>query len=298
MEDHELMTEQFEAHRSHLRAVAYRMLGSASEADDAVQEAWLRFSRSDTSDVDNLGAWLRTVVGRVCLDMLRARRSRREEPWGIHVPEPVASHQSGADPEQEALLADSVGLALLVVMDRLTPSERVAFVLHDLFAVPFGEIAAIVGGSPSAAKMRATRARHRVRKTSPVPDPDHNHQREVVEAFLAASRNGDINALLAVLAPDVVVRADAAATPTGTPRQARGAQAVARQALSFAARAQFARPALVDGAVGVVVAALGHLSTVMIFKVSGRWIVAVDVLADPDRLRQLDLAVLDDPPGR
>src|SRR5262245_52581549 len=204
MNQRDRLGERFEQNRPHLRAVAYRMLGSLSEADDAVQEAWLRLSRSDTSEVENLGGWLTTVVARVCLDMLRSRKSRREEPLGVHVPDPVVSSEDGIDPEHEALLADSVGLALLVVLDTLNPAERLAFVLHDMFAVPFNEIAPLVGRSPTAARQLASRARRRVRGSAPVPDPDLARQREVVDAFLAASRGGDFDALLAVLDPDVV----------------------------------------------------------------------------------------------
>jgi len=294
VDDHDWLAERFEAHRSHLRAVAYRMLGSLTEADDAVQEAWLRLSRSDTSNVENLGGWLTTVVGRVCLDMLRSRKSRHEEPLGEYVHGSTVSRDEGADPEDEALLADSVGLALLVVLDTLAPAERLAFVLHDMFAVPFDEIAPIVGRSPNAAKMLASRARRRVHEAATVPDPDPTHQREVVAAFLAASRDGDFDALLAVLDPDVVVRADAAAVPAGAPRQVRGAEAVARQALTFSRRTPFARPALVNGAVGIVVAPHGRLSTVMTFTVTRRKIVEIDVLADPELLRRLNLAALAD----
>src|SRR6266496_270472 len=215
MDEHEWLAEQFEAERPHLRAVAYRMLGSLSEADDAVQESWLHLSRSKTSGVENLGGWLTTVVARVCLDLLRSRNSRREEPLGVHVPDPIVSREDGIDPEQEALLADSVGLALLVVLDTLNPAERVAFVLHDLFAVPFDEIAPIVGRSPNAAKMLASRARRRVQGADPVADADLSGQRAVVDAFLAASRGGDFGALLAVLDPDVVLRADPTAVRAG-----------------------------------------------------------------------------------
>ena len=231
MDEHEWLAERFEANRTHLRAVAYRMLGSLSEADDAVQEAWLRLSRSDTSGVENLGGWLTTVVARVCLDMLRSRKSRREEPLDAHVPEPIVSREDGIDPEHEALLADSVGLALLVVLETLAPAERLAFVLHDMFAVPFDEIAPIVGRSPTAARQLASRARRRVQGAATVPDADLTRQREVVDAFLAASRGGDFDALLAVLDPDVVLRADRAAVPAGASREVRGAAAVAEQAL-------------------------------------------------------------------
>jgi RNA polymerase sigma-70 factor (ECF subfamily) len=289
--DHDWLAERFEAHRPHLRAVAYRMLGSASEADDAVQEAWLRLDRADTSEVENLGGWLTTVVARLCLDMLRARTSRREEPVGAHLPDPIASPQDGIDPEQEALLAEGIGLALLVVLDTLTPAERVAFVLHDMFAMPFDQVAAVVGRSPAAAKMLASRARRRVQGTAAVPDPDLTRQRAVVDAFLAASRGGDFDALLAVLDPAVVVRADRAAVLAGADREVRGAPAVAD---TFSGRARLARPALVDGAAGAVWAPGGRPRVVFAFTIAGGRIVEIDLLADPERLRQLDLAVLDD----
>ena len=291
MNDHDWLAERFEAHRPHLRAVAYRMLGSASEADDAVQEAWLRLDRADTSEVENLGGWLTTVVARLCLDMLRARTSRREEPVGAHLPDPIASPQDGIDPEQEALLAEGIGLALLVVLDTLTPAERVAFVLHDMFAMPFDQVAAVVGRSPAAAKMLASRARRRVPGTAAVPDPDLTRQRAVVDAFLAASRGGDFDALLAVLDPAVVVRADRAAVLAGADREVRGAPAVAD---TFSGRARLARPALVDGAAGAVWAPGGRPRVVFAFTIAGGRIVEIDLLADPERLRQLDLAVLDD----
>src|SRR5215207_6127569 len=298
MDDHEWLAERFEENRTHLRVVAYRMLGSISEADDAVQEAWLRLSRSDTSGIDNLGGWLTTVVARVCLDMLRSRRSRREEPLGqppwARVPEPIVSRGDGTDPEHEALLADSVGLALLVVLETLSPAERLAFVLHDMFAVPFDEIAPIVGRSPTAARQLASRARRRVRRAAPVPDADLALQREVVDAFLAASREGDFDVLLAVLDPDVVLRADVGALPAGLSREVRGARAVAEQALTFSRLAPFARPALVNGAAGLVTAPGGRLFAVMGFTVRRGKIVEIDILADPARLRRLDLAVLDD----
>jgi RNA polymerase sigma factor (sigma-70 family) len=281
MDEREWLTDQFEANRTHLRAVAYRMLGSVSEADDAVQESWLRLNRSETGDVENLRAWLTTVVARVCLDMLRSRKSRREESLGVHVPEPIVSREDGLDPEHEALLADSVGLALLVVLERLAPAERLAFVLHDMFAVPFDEIAPIVGRSPTAARQLASRARRRVQGSAPEPDVDLARQREVVDAFLAAARGGDFDALLAVLDPDVVLRAD------------RGARAVAEQAFGFARLARFAQPALVNGAAGVVVAPQGRPFAVIGFTVAHEKIVEIDILADPARLRQLDLTGLE-----
>jgi RNA polymerase sigma-70 factor (ECF subfamily) len=296
MDEHDFLAEQFEENRTHLRAVAYRMLGSLGETEDAVQEAWLRLSRSDTSGIENLGGWLTTVVGRVCLDMLRSRRSRREEPLGeplgARFPDPIVGRQGGIDPEHEALLSDSVGLALLVVLETLSPAERLAFVLHDMFAVPFGEIAPIVGRSPAASRQLASRARRRVRGAATVPDADLNRQREVVDAFLAAARGGDFDALVAVLDPDVVLRSDRGAVPAGASREVRGAPAVARRAAKERARA--ARPALVNGAVGVVVAPRGRLLMVLGFTIRGGKIVEIDAIADPARLRKLDLAVLDD----
>jgi RNA polymerase sigma-70 factor (ECF subfamily) len=294
VDESDWLAERFEANRPHLRAVAYRMLGSLSEADDAVQESWLRLSRSDTSAVENLGGWLTTVVSRVALDMLRSRASRREEPLGPHLPDPIVSRGDSVDPEHQALLADSVGLALLVILDTLAPAERLAFVLHDMFAVPFEEIAPIVGRSPAAARQLASRARRRVRGVSPEPDPDLARQREVVEAFLAAGRDGDFDALLAVLDPDVVLRADRGAVPAGASIEVRGATAVAEQALAFSRLAPFARPALVNGAAGAVVASRGQPVAVIGCTVAHGKIVTIDILADPARLRQLDLAVLDD----
>jgi RNA polymerase sigma factor (sigma-70 family) len=291
------LAQQFEETRTHLRAVAYRMLGSVSEADDALQEAWLRLSRSDTSGVENLGGWLTTVVARVCLDMLRS--SRREvsldEPSGVRVPDPIVSREDGTDPEHEALLAERVGLALLVVLDTLTPAERLAFVLHDMFAVPFEEIAPIVGRSTTTARQLASRARRRVRGADMVPDADLTRQREAVDAFLVAARGGDFDALVAVLDPDVVLRADRGGVPAGALREVRGAQAVAEQALTFSQFAPFARPALVNGAAGVVVFERGRPFSVMGFTVRCGKIVEIDILADPERLEQLDLmALLDD----
>ena len=290
MDEHDWLAEQFEANRTHLRAVAYRMLGDLAEADDAVQESWLHLSRSDTSGVKNLGGWLTTVVARVCLDMLRSRNSRHEEPLDASVPEPIMSREDGIDPEDEALLADSVGLALLVVLDTLNPAERLAFVLHDLFAVPFDEIAPIVGRSPTAARQLASRARRRMRGAATVPDADLTRSREVVDAFLAASRGGDFDALLAVLDPDVVVRADRAAVSVGASREVRGAPAVAKQ---FSGRAREAQPALVNGAVGAVWAPGGRPRVVFGFTITRGKIVAIDQVDDPERLRQLDLSVLE-----
>jgi RNA polymerase sigma-70 factor (ECF subfamily) len=293
MDNHEWLAEQFEAKRAHLRAAAYRMLGSLSEAEDAVQEAWFRLSRSDSSEIKNLGGWLTTVVARVCLDMLRSRKSRREVPLGAHVPDPIVSRETVAGPEQQALLADSVGLALLVVLETLAPAERLAFVLHDMFAVPFDEIAAILERSPAATRQLASRARRRVRGAAPVPDADLARQREVVDAFLAASRNRDFEALVAVLDPDVVLRGDRGAVPPGASREVHGARAVAEQALLFSQFAQFAQRVLVNGAVGYVVAPGGQPFSVIGFTVAHGKIVEIDILADPERLRRLDLPFLD-----
>jgi RNA polymerase sigma factor (sigma-70 family) len=293
MGERDWLAGRFEEHQTHLRAVAYRMLGSLTEADDAVQETWLRLSRADTSGVENLGGWLTTVVARVCLNMLRARASRREEPLGVHMPDPVVSREEGVDPEHEALLADSVGLALLVVLERLDPAERLAFVLHDMFAVPFDEIAPMVGRSPTAARQLASRARRRVQGAAPAPDADLSRQRAVVDAFFAAARDGDFEALVAVLDPDVVLRSDGGVTRPGASIVVHGARAVAERALTFARLSPFVRPALVNGAAGVVVAPHGRPFSVMGFTVRGGRIVAIDALADPVRLRQLDLAVLD-----
>ena len=298
MDEQDWLAQRFEEHRSHLRAVAYRMLGSLSEADDAVQEAWLRLSRSETSGVENLGGWLTTVVGRVCLDMLRSRTSRRVvplgEPLGTRVPEPLVSRADGIDPEHEALLADSVGLALLVVLQTLTPAERLAFVLHDMFSVPFEEIAPVVGRSPTAARQLASRARRRVQGEAHVPDADLATQREVVDAFLAASRDGDFDTLLAVLDPDVVLRIDGGGVRAGLSREVRGARAVAEQTLTFSRLSPFVRPALVNGAAGVVVAPRGRPFSVMGFTIRGGKIVEIDILADPARLSRLDVSVFGD----
>jgi RNA polymerase sigma factor (sigma-70 family) len=294
VDEHDWLAQRFEEHRTHLKAVAYRMLGSPSEADDALQEAWLRISRSDTSGVENLGGWLTTIVGRVCLDMLRSRSSRREQPLGVHVPDPIVSRQDGIDPEHEAVLADSLGLSLLVVLQTLTPAERLAFVLHDMFAVPFEEIAPIVGRSEVAARQLASRARRRVQGATPVPDTDLTRQREVVDAFLAAARGGDFEALLAVLDPDVVLRSDGGLVRPGLSREVRGARAVAEGALDFSRLVPFAQAALVNGAAGVVAFRRGQPVSVMGFTVRGGKIVEIDILADPARLRRLDLAVLDD----
>jgi len=293
VDEREWLAERFEEQRTHLRAVAYRMLGSVSEADDAVQEAWLRLSRSDAREIENLAGWLTTVVGRVCLNMLRSRRTRREDPLEVHVPEPIVSREDGLDPEHEALLADSVGLALLVVLETLTPAERLAFVLHDMFAVPFDEIGPMVGRSPAAARQLASRARRRVQGEAPAPDPDLGRQREVVDAFFAAAREGDFEALVAVLDPDVVLRSDGGAARPAATHVVHGAEAVARRAMTFARLSPFVRPALVNGAAGVVVAPRGRPFSVMAFTVRNGRIVAIDGLADPDRLKELDLTVLD-----
>jgi RNA polymerase sigma-70 factor, ECF subfamily len=307
VDQHDWLAERFEAHRSHLRAVAVRMLGSTSEADDAVQEAWLRLSRSDPSEVENLGGWLTTVVARVSLDMLRSRSSRREE-LGADLPDRVADPERGMDPEHEALLADSIGPALLVVLDTLAPAERLAFVLHDMFAVPFDEIGPILGRSPNATKQLASRARRRVRGAAPAPCPtnsagtagtdpgrqqrvDHTRQRRVVDAFLAASRGGDFEALVALLDPEVTLRADPAAVRAGAASEVHGARDVAG---TFSGRARLAQPALIGGAVGAVFAAGGRPRFAFSFEITGERIVGIEILADPTRLRELGVTVLDD----
>ncbi len=286
------LAERFEEHRSHLRGVAYRMLGSLSEADDAVQEAWLRLSRTDASQVENLGGWLTTVVARVSLNMLRSRNVRREDPLGVHMPDPIVDPADGTDPEHEALLADSVGLALLVVLETLTPAERLAFVLHDIFAVPFDEIAPIVDRSPEAARQLASRARRRVQRENTVSDADPDTQREVVDAFLAAARDGDFEGLLALLDPDVVLRVDLG--PDGGFSHVRGAVEVASQAGAYAeALGLTMRRALVNGVPGAVATLEGEPYSVGAITVRNRRIVAIDILADPERLRDLDLTILD-----
>jgi RNA polymerase sigma-70 factor, ECF subfamily len=292
MDDRDRLAERFEEQRPHLRAVAYRMLGSLSEADDAVQEAWLRLSRSDSDAIENLGGWLTTVVARVSLNMLRSRKSRREEPLETRLPDPLVSPLDGTDPEHEALIADSVGLALLVVLETLPPAERLAFVLHDMFAVPFAEIAAITERSPEAARQLASRARRHVRGRAPVPDADMSRQRSVVDAFFAAARDGDFDALLAVLDPDIVLRADGG---TGRPDATvvlRGARAVAGQALTFARLSPYARPVLINGAAGAVVVPDGRPFSLMAFTVSDGRIVEIDALLDPQRLGELGVAGL------
>jgi RNA polymerase sigma factor (sigma-70 family) len=285
-------TEEFQRHRRHLHAVAYRMLGSPSDADDVVQEAWLRLNRSDTDSVENMRGWLTTVVARLCLDELRARQGRREEYVGSWLPEPVVTLESGDDPEQEALLADSVGLALLVVLETLGPAERLAFVLHDMFALPFEEIAPIVGRSPVATRQLASRARRRVQGAAPNPDADLKEQRAVVDAFLAAARAGDFEALVAVLDPDVVLRADRGRLPVAArqPAVIRGAADVAEQVLTRGAQfARFARPAIVNGAAGVVVVPARRPIAVVGFTVARGRIVEIDLVADPDKLRALTI---------
>jgi RNA polymerase sigma factor (sigma-70 family) len=289
--DNDWLADQFETHRAHLRSVAYRMLGSRGEADDAVQEAWIRLGRSDAGRIENLGGWLTTVVARVSLDMLRSRGSRREEPAGDRLADHGERAADPGSPEDEALVADSVGAALLVVLDTLNPAERLAFVLHDTFGVPFDEIGAIVGRSPDAAKMLASRARQKVRGSDPIVDADPARQRAVVNAFLAASRNGDFDRLVALLDPDIVMRADAAAVGMGSPEETRGADAVAG---IFSGRALAAQPALVDGAVGVVWAVGGRPKVVWDFVIEDGKVVHIDMLAGSDTLDELEVVVLDD----
>ncbi|HEX4251519.1 MAG TPA: RNA polymerase sigma factor SigJ [Pseudonocardia sp.] len=295
MDENEWLARRFEDHRPHLRAVAYRMLGSLAEAEDAVQESWLRLSRAGTDDVRNLGGFLTTIVARVCLNMLRSRSSRREEPLDVHVPDPVVSGAAGMDPEQQVLLADSVGLALLVVLQTLAPAERLAFVLHDMFGMPFDEIAPIVDRSPTAARQLASRARRRVQGAAPEPEADPVRQRQVVDAFLAAARGGDFEGLVAVLAPDVVLRADSGASAAGVGASTviHGAEQVATQALSFSRFARFARHALVNGDAGLVNIVEGRPRAVMGLTVRDGRIVEINILADPERLNRIDLTVLD-----
>ena len=293
MNERDWLVERFEEQRPRLRGVAYRMLGSLSEADDAVQEAWLRLSRSDADAIENLGAWLTTVVGRVSLNMLRSRHADREQPLGVHVPEPIVDSADGTDPQHEAVLADSLGLALLVVLETLSPPERLAFVLHDMFAVPFDEIAGILDRSPDAARQLASRARRRVRGATPDPDADVGAQREVVDAFLAAAREGDFDALVAVLDPDIVLRSDQGPWPEGVAREVRGAENVARQALMFSRLDLDIRPALVNGAAGTVTMRDGKLFAIAGFTVRDGRVVEMDILADPERLAQVDLTLLE-----
>ena len=292
MNQQDWLADRFEQHRSRLRAVSYRMLGSLSEADDAVQEAWLRFSRADTSAVEDLGAWLTTVVARICLNTLRSRKTRREEPIDAHMPDPIVSAANALGPEDEALLADSVGLALLIVLDTLAPAERLAFVLHDVFDVPFQQIASILDRSEPATRQLASRARRRL-STTPTPEADLAEQWELVDAFLAAARDGNFDRLLAVLDPDVVLRADGGATGLGGSRVVRGAHAVASGAARFNRLGFESRRALVNGAPGVVSFADGQPLSVVGFTVAGGRIVEMNILSDPDRLRQLDLAVVE-----
>jgi RNA polymerase sigma-70 factor (ECF subfamily) len=290
MDDKEFLAQRFETYRGQLQAVAYRVLGSLSEADDAVQEAWLRLNRSDASAIENLRGWLTTVVARVCLDMLRSRKSRREEWIDSQSLESVGRRSQGTNPEQEALLANSVGVALLVVLDTLTPAERLAFVMHDMFDVSFDEIASIIGRSPVAARQLASRARRRVRGADQVQHADLNGQRRVIDAFLAALRAGDFEGLLAVLDPDVLFHSDVPGAP-GAPTEIRGARNWAQGAIAYSRLASFVQPALVNGSIGLVFAPRGRLSRVLTFKIVGEKIVEAEVIANPERLRQLDLSV-------
>jgi len=289
MSDRDWLAAQFEEQRPHLRRVAYRMLGSLDESEDAIQEAWLRLNRTDGKAIENLGGWLTTVVGRVCLDKLRARRARREDSADGWLPEPIVSVDDQVDPEQEALIADSVGLALLVVLETLSPAERLAFVLHDMFAVPFDEIASILDRSPDAVRQLASRGRRRVRGARPEPDVDLAEQRRVADAFMKASREGDFEGLLAVLDPDVVVRADRS-IPKGAPLEVRGARNVAERALYFRQLAEFAQPVLVNGAAGFLVAPQGQLFAVAALTVVGGKITEMDFVTDPDKLQKLTLS--------
>jgi RNA polymerase sigma-70 factor (ECF subfamily) len=291
MDENDWLVERFEEQRTHLRAVAYRMLGSLAEADDAVQDAWVRVSRAETTEVENLGGWLTTIVTRVCLNMLRSRKVRREESLEVHLPDPVISPVGELGPEGEALLADSVGLALLVVLDALAPAERLAFVLHDMFELPFEEIAPMVGRSPTAARQLASRARRRV-KGADIPDPDLARQRAVVDAFFLAARGGDLDALVAVLHPDVILRVDFGPSRPGASRVVRGAAAVARQARLGANPAALLHPALINGAAGVVITLHGQPHGVMAFTVVNDQVVELDIIADPERIRRVASAVL------
>lgn len=294
MNNHNWLVEQFEAHRNHLQAVAYRMLGSLSEADDAIQEAWIRLSRSDTSRVENMGGWLTTIISRVCLDMLRSRKSRREELTMDSLPEPVISHQDRSDPEHEALMADSVGFAMLVVLEKLNPAERIAFVLHDIFALSFSEIAPIIGRNEAATRKLASRARRRVRgveSTLKTAEAEPKRNRELVDAFIAASRNGDFAKLLTVLDPNVVLRNDTAFPPAVNTPVVHGSQAVAKQ---FTGRAHGAQPVLVNGSVGIVVGPVDQPLFVLKLKILDDKIAEMEMIADQARLGQLDLAVLND----
>jgi RNA polymerase sigma-70 factor, ECF subfamily len=288
------LTEGFEEHRPRLHAMAYRMLGSASEADDALQDAWLRVGRADTDSVENIGGWLTTVVARVCLNMLRSREHRREESLEAREPVPARGQDDGRDPEEEALLADSVGVALLVVLDTLSPAERLSFVLHDMFAVPFDEIGPMLERSPAAVRQLASRARRRVKGASPLPEADLARRRRVVDAFLAATRGGNFDALVALLHPDVVLHADRSVVPTPEPVVVSGAHPVAKGAMAATGRARFTGPALVNGSVGLAMAPQGRLRLVLAFTITDDMITRIDVVADPDRLDELELTVLDD----
>jgi RNA polymerase sigma factor (sigma-70 family) len=286
----EFLAERFEEQRGHLRAVAYRMLGSVSEADDAVQEGWLRASKADYSEVENLAGWLTTIVSRICLNMLTSRKARREDSMDFHVPDPIISSDEATDPEREGVLADEVGLAMLIVLDALPPAERLAFVLHDMFSVPFDDIAPIVERAPAATRQLASRARKRVQAAAPVVETDKARHREVVEAFRVAARLGDFDALLAVLDPDIVLRLDYGAG--GASKLVRGAGFVARQAVTFSQYAQFTRTVLVNGMLGVLTAPGGKPFSVMAFVVRDGRIVEIAILADPERLGRLDISVL------
>ncbi|MFD7033559.1 RNA polymerase sigma factor SigJ [Streptomyces sp. NPDC059917] len=287
------LAQRFEEHRPHLRAVAYRMLGSMSETDDVIQEAWLRLSAQDATTIENLGGWLTTVVARLCLNGLRSRAHRREDSLEIRIPDPVISREHVIDPEQEVLLADSVGLALLVVLESLSPAERLSFVLHDMFAVPFDEIAPMIDKTPAATRQLASRARRRVQGRAPVPDPDLTRQREVVNAFFAAARDGDFEALVSVLHPDVVLRSDGGVVRARHTVVLDGARTVAGQAITFGSLSPFALPALINGAAGVVVIANGRPLSIMAFTVVDGLTVAIDVIADPERLAEFDLTMFD-----
>jgi len=288
----DFLAAQFDEHRDRLHAVAYRMLGSGTEADDALQETWLRLSRSDATSIENLGGWLTTVTARVCLNMLRARRTRREDPLDPHVPDPVVRRAEAVEPEHEAILADSVGLALLVVLETLEPPERLAFVLHDMFAVPFDEIAEMLDRSPEATRQLASRARRRVQHAT-VPDTDVSRQREVVDAFFAAARGGDLDALVSVLDPDVVIRSEGGEARPYASLVVRGARSVARRAIAYSQPGATLHPVLVNGSAGVVVILDDELFSIMGFTVTDDKIVAIDVLADPERIGRLDLSALD-----
>ncbi|MFD9005629.1 sigma factor [Streptomyces sp. NPDC059582] len=293
MTEHVLAADRFEADRARLRGVAYRLLGSLSEAEDAVQEAWLRASRADVAEVENVSGWLTTIVGRVCLNMLRARRTRREEPLDLRVTDPALGPLDGGDPEEEALLADSVGVALLVVLDTLAPAERLAFVLHDMFAVPFDAIAPLIERTAVGTRQLASRARRRVRGAAPTAAPDVTRQRAAVDAFLAATRGGDFDALVALLHPDVVLTADRFVVPTAEPVVVGGSHPVAKGAMAAMGRARFTGPALLDGRVGLAMAPRGRLFLVLAFTVTRDGITAIDVIADRERLAGIEVAVLD-----